>query len=145
MAEKSGMTFYEAQAALGRVYLGSDALETELEKNKTVTFALGIAGAEKINLDDKKDKAKNAAPTVTVEMPRDYEEAWARVRRFQSADPVDERIADSVAHHAMMGTGSILEEPWTGDEESERLAYVTEELYIHSSSSLLLFPPKTAH
>lgn len=42
MEAKSGVSFYQAQAALGRVFLGPDALPEELEKNKEVTFALGI-------------------------------------------------------------------------------------------------------
>jgi phospholipase D1/2 len=42
MEDKSGISFYQAQAALGRVFLGPDALPEELEKNKEVTFALGI-------------------------------------------------------------------------------------------------------
>ena len=94
------------------------------------------AGAEKINLDETKEKEKNAPPTVTVDLPRDYNEAWETVHKFQSAGQVDERIADSVAHYSTKGTGSLMDEPWSGTEESERLAYVTEELYIHSSESL---------
>ncbi|ORY72756.1 phospholipase D/nuclease [Leucosporidium creatinivorum] len=134
MEAKSGVSFYQAQAALGRVFLGPDALPEELEKNKEVTFALGIEGAETINLDVKKDKDKNAPPTVTIPLPQGYEEAWDIIRRFERGDEVREKIADSVAHYALKRTagGSLLDEPWSGNEESERNAFVTEELYIHS-------------
>lgn len=133
MAEKSGVSFYEAQAALGRVFLGRDALPSELEKNKTVEFALGIEGGEALNLKENKDKAKNAPPTVKIDLPQDYDAAWETIRKFEAGDDVREQVADSVAGHAMKGSGSLLDEAWSGDEASERNAFVTEELYIHSS------------
>lgn len=133
MAEKSGVSFYEAQAALGRVFLGRDALPSELEKNKTVEFALGIEGGEALNLKENKDKAKNAPPTVKIDLPQDYDAAWETIRKFEAGDDVREQISDSVAGHAMKGSGSLLNEAWSGDEASERNAFVTEELYIHSS------------
>lgn len=65
-------------------------------------------------------------------MPETYEEAEQIVQRFEQADSIDEKISDSVAHHAQKGTGSLFDEKWSGDEASERNAYVTEECYIHS-------------
>lgn len=65
----------------------------------------------------------------------DYDEAWEIVRRFEGADQVDEEISDSVAHHSQAGQGSLLDEKWVGTEDSERQAYVSELLYIHSSLS----------
>jgi hypothetical protein len=37
-------------------------------------------------------------------------------------------VANSIVQHALQSGGSVLDEPWTGDEQSEKLAYVTEEL-----------------
>ncbi|GAA6040745.1 hypothetical protein JCM8097_003276 [Rhodosporidiobolus ruineniae] len=133
MAERSGISFEQAQAALARVYLGKDALESELDKNKEVTFVVPREGGEVDSLDAKEaSKAENANPTIKLPLPRSYDEACEIVRRFQEADEVREQISDSVAHHAMAGQGSLLDEPWTGTEESERNAWVTEETYIHS-------------
>jgi phospholipase D1/2 len=53
---------------------------------------------------------------------------------FEQARP-DEKVvtSTSVAHHAMSGQGSILEEKWNEDDpESEVQNWIQEELYIHS-------------
>ena len=77
-------------------------------------------------------KTKSKAPVVQIELPKTYDEALDIIRRFEAGAPVDHRIADSVAHHVLQSDGSLLDEPWVGSEESERAAYVQEELYIHS-------------
>lgn len=59
------------------------------------------------------------------------------MRRFESSAPVEEEISDSVSHHALQNTGSLLDEAWHGSEESERLAYVCEELYIHTKTMVV--------
>ncbi|GAA5940921.1 hypothetical protein JCM10213_008004 [Rhodosporidiobolus nylandii] len=133
MAERSGITFEQAQAALARVYLGRDALPAELEKNKVVHFVIPREGGELAALDPKEaSKPENQNQTVDLPLPQGYDEAWDIVRRFEQADDVREQISDSVAHHAQAGTGSLLDERWDGDEASERAAWVTEETYIHS-------------
>ncbi|GAA5853479.1 hypothetical protein JCM8547_002472 [Rhodosporidiobolus lusitaniae] len=138
MAERSGITFEAAQAALSRVFMGPDALDSELEKNKVLKLYVPREGAELEALekaDDEKKKVSEdggANPVTEVPIPQTYEEAWEIVRRFEQADDVREEISDSVAHHAMAGQGSLMDERWSGTEESERKAFVTEELYIHS-------------
>lgn len=136
------------------VYLGPDALSEEKRKNKHVVFTLGtgkplfesrvsydntnkfavIEGGEAINLGEKdKKEAKNAEEkTVQIELPDNYEDAWDIVHRFEKGDPVNESISDSVGHCAFRGAGSLLDEKWSGTEDSERLAFVQEELYIHT-------------
>lgn len=76
---------------------------------------------------------KSKPRTVEKVLPQSYDEAWAIIKKFESGAAMDENISDSVSHHAFKSTpGSLLEEAWSGSEESERLAYVTEELYIHT-------------
>ncbi|GAA5974034.1 hypothetical protein JCM11641_008224 [Rhodosporidiobolus odoratus] len=134
MAERSGVSFEQAQAALARVYLGRDALASELEKNKVVKFAVPREGGELAMLDPKEaNKPDNATnPTMSFPLPQSYDEAWEIVRRFEAADSVREEISDSVAHLSQAGQRSLEEEVWSGDEASERNAFVTELLYIHS-------------
>ncbi|GAA5985829.1 hypothetical protein JCM5350_006905 [Sporobolomyces pararoseus] len=131
MEEKSGVTWYQAQAALARLQLGRNPTEDELRKNKEVLIAVPQQGGEQAALaGNTKDKvAKNE---VRLPIPSDYDEAERIVKQFEQADEIDEKINDSVAHHAQAGTGSLFDEKWTGDEDSERSAFVTEETYIHS-------------
>ncbi|GAA5862918.1 hypothetical protein JCM1840_002326 [Sporobolomyces johnsonii] len=130
MANKSGITFEQAQAALSRIYLGRHPNKEELEKNKTVTFSVPAKGGEQIAFDDHA-KVQNKEPDIKIPLPASYDDAWEQVNRFEHGDVVREKIADSVSHHAMAGTGSLLDEPWSGNEESEKNAFVTEEIYPH--------------
>ncbi|KAK4054720.1 hypothetical protein OIV83_000644 [Microbotryomycetes sp. JL201] len=137
MSENSGVTWEQAQAALARLWLGKDANEQEIQKNSQVTFALGIEGGEALMMADegakKSKKDKNAPPTITLDLPASYEDALGIVQRFERGDDLQEQIADSIAHHASNSrSGSLIDEPWSGSEDSERAAFVTEELYIHS-------------
>ncbi|KAH9889590.1 phospholipase D/nuclease [Xylariomycetidae sp. FL2044] len=54
-------------------------------------------------------------------------------RRFNEAkdEGQETKSSSSVAHHAMDGTGSIVEEPWDGEPQEEVDNWVQEELYIH--------------
>lgn len=56
------------------------------------------------------------------------DEAWEQVHKFEKAGNKDKEVRDSVAHYAMKHQGSLLDEPWSGTEDSERTAYVQEEL-----------------
>ncbi|GAA5922074.1 uncharacterized protein JCM15063_003177 [Sporobolomyces koalae] len=133
MEERSGVTWYQAQAALARLQLGRDASEDELRKNKEVLIAVPQRGGEQAAISDEaRTKEQVAANEIKLPLPDTYEEAEQIVRRFEQADHPDEKISDSVAHHAQKGTGSLFDEKWVGSEESERNAFVTEELYIHS-------------
>lgn len=130
-----GISFYQAEAALTRVHLGQDATDAELDNNATCTFALATEGGEKA-MKLKKSEAKST-PSLTLDVPRDYHQALQIIQRFQSGDDIDESISDSVAHHAMLGTGSLFDERWSGTEESELAAYVNEELYIHTKMMIV--------
>ncbi|GAA5871838.1 hypothetical protein JCM3774_000315 [Rhodotorula dairenensis] len=131
MQEKSGISFEQAQAALARVYLGPEPTPQELEKNRVVKFAVPREGAEMAALGSK-ESVNKADETRDFPLPESFEEAWDIVRRFQAADNIHEEISDTVAHHCDAAGTSLLDEKWSGDEASERYAYVTEETYIHS-------------
>ncbi|KAK4058234.1 hypothetical protein OIO90_000973 [Microbotryomycetes sp. JL221] len=135
MSENSGVSWDQAQSALARLWLGPLSSEQEINKNSKVTFALGIEGGESLTLLDDKNKSKDKTkpPTITLDLPSSYAEALDIVRRFEQADDVQEHIIDSVSHHALRGNDkTLVDEPWSGTEDSERMAFVTEELYIHS-------------
>lgn len=53
---------------------------------------------------------------------------------FEENMPTDKLVTSpSVAHHAMAGSGSLLEEPWYDDDpELELTNWIQEELYIHA-------------
>lgn len=62
------------------------------------------------------------------------QKAMRAKKEFEDARPEDHLdTSTSVAHHAMIGEGSILEENWNKDDpESEVQNWIQEELYIHS-------------
>ena len=159
IARESGVSYYDVQAALSRVLLGDDCWPIELEKNKEVKFALPRRKDSKLPLLKPKRRHPKPIPlrrmftdgdaltaagthskhevveeseTIKIKLP-ELDEAWRILRKFEDVARNDgsPRVADSVAHHAFEGQGSLFDEPWSGTEESERLAYVTEQLYIH--------------
>lgn len=75
-------------------------------------------------------EAKGQAPkTVDVPLPHTVSEAKEIIAKFENAAPrSDKRVSDSVAHHAMKSGGSLLDEAWEGDQQSELNAFLTEEL-----------------
>ncbi|KAI0889509.1 phospholipase D/nuclease [Annulohypoxylon maeteangense] len=64
-------------------------------------------------------------------------------RRFEEAkqDGQDTQSASSVAHHAMIDTGMLSEEPWEGDPHEEVDNWIQEELYVHAK--LLIVDDRT--
>ncbi|GAA6062083.1 hypothetical protein JCM10212_006506 [Sporobolomyces blumeae] len=133
MEERSGVTWYQAQAALARLQLGENPTDDEMRKNREMSIVVPREGGEQAALEATgKAKDKVTAPAVKLTIPESYAEAFELVRRFERASDVDEQISDSVAHHAQRGTGRLVDEKWAGSPESERDAFVCEEKYIHS-------------
>ncbi|KAI0131779.1 hypothetical protein BJ170DRAFT_611347 [Xylariales sp. AK1849] len=60
-------------------------------------------------------------------------------RRFEAANEheTETQTANSVAHHAMAGTGKVADESWSGDPQSEVDNWIQEELYIHAKLLLV--------
>lgn len=78
---------------------------------------------------------KTEVKTETIPIPPTFEAATDIVERFEcGAEGLrgDEDVADSVAHHRLRDTTSLLDEKWLGTAEEELNAYISEVLYIHS-------------
>ncbi|PFH62692.1 hypothetical protein XA68_12370 [Ophiocordyceps unilateralis] len=95
-------------------------------------MAEGVYGFEDDSSDDgrqSKGKNKSNAPSG----PSD-DVIQAR-KAFEEAKPDEEVVsAASVAHHALVGQGSLKDEPWDSheDPESEMRNWIQEELYVHA-------------
>ncbi|KAH8927543.1 phospholipase D/nuclease [Atractiella rhizophila] len=128
MEQRSGMTFLEAQAAQVRIYLGDNPSQKDLEANSKVKFKKAQVG-ESLQADVKSADGD----IITLDLPTDIWKAREMVKRWQEAAPsMERRVKNSINHHALKSGGSIFDEPWVGDEETEKMAYVTEVMYIHT-------------
>jgi len=79
-----------------------------------------------------------AGQTETVNLPSTVQEALDIIHKWErAAPPRDLRPRASISQHALQSGGSVWDEVWQGDEESERDAYVTEELYIHTKLMII--------
>lgn len=126
---KTGISYYETQAALARIYLGDHASSEELEKNKYVTFKLAQKG-ESMEVGTRDMKAQDGE-TINIQLPNTIEEARERLRTWsEAASRTNTRIPDTLA--TLNNPNGLENVPWSGTEESERDAFVTEELYIHT-------------
>ncbi|KAK2748634.1 hypothetical protein FQN55_004187 [Onygenales sp. PD_40] len=72
-----------------------------------------------------------------AEEKREFEKA----RKAASLDEKPTSV-DSIAKNAMLNGNKVSEEPWEGDEKTEKENYVQEELYVHSK--LLIVDDKIA-
>ncbi|KAG0151027.1 hypothetical protein CROQUDRAFT_713026 [Cronartium quercuum f. sp. fusiforme G11] len=126
---RTGISYYMTQAALARIYLGENASKEELEKNKVVRFKLAQEG-EGVETSKLNFKARDGK-TIEVKLPDSLEEARAQLMSWSAAAPgYDREIADSIVTQDV--PGGLKNLAWLGDEESERAAFVSEELYIHT-------------
>ncbi|GAA93975.1 uncharacterized protein L969DRAFT_322779 [Mixia osmundae IAM 14324] len=130
MESRSGVSFAEAQAALARIYMGDNTTKTEATANSIVKIAQPSRGESLAPGETQPDQV------IEVKTPATVKEAHDTLRRWHDAapsEPPNPHVKNSVAHHAMRRSGgSLRDEPWYGDEESELEAFVTEESYIHS-------------
>ncbi|KAI9608245.1 hypothetical protein KEM48_003379 [Puccinia striiformis f. sp. tritici PST-130] len=132
--EAAGISYYEAEAALARVYLGESASSQELEKNKEVTFKLAQKG-ESMEAGSR-DMVARDGETVKVDLPQSVEEARQRLKIWsEAASRYDRGIPASIA--TQNHSNGLEDLPWLGDEQSEREAFVTEELYIHTKCMIV--------
>ncbi|SCZ90767.1 BZ3500_MvSof-1268-A1-R1_Chr1-3g02230 [Microbotryum saponariae] len=132
MEQRSGVDFNTAQAALARIFMGREPPKDELRDNQELSFAPAEEGGEVKALDPREKKKPETGPPVDKRpLPQSYQEALETIQQFEQGDVVREELADSISHHVFQGTGSLLDEPWFGTEESERKAYVSELVYSH--------------
>ncbi|KAG9312443.1 hypothetical protein JVU11DRAFT_6827 [Chiua virens] len=129
MEENSGVTFHEAQIALARQWVGKNFY------GKDVPHEVYIKIPQEAKAGITVTEEKSAVKKEKVSLPESVEAARQVIARFESGARnlrSDERVADSVSHHALQGRKSLLDETWLGSEEEELNCYVSELLYIHS-------------
>ncbi|KAF9652544.1 phospholipase D [Thelephora ganbajun] len=132
---RSGVSFYEAQVAQAREWIGNDRQGDSIRELKIFEVKGNVGSGLQLEGEAKKNDAK----VKTLPLPQDRQQAKRIVDRFENvAQGVlgNFRVSDNVGHHAMKGSGSLLEERWSGTEDEERNwhvhSYVSEVLYIHS-------------
>ena len=118
--QKNGnTTFFEAQAALARIWLGetpgtpTSHAQTKVRIKIPEPTKVGAVEAEKEEADKKVDE---------FPLPETVKEAQAILRRFENgARSVrgNEDVADSVAEHVLHDRKGLLDEQWLGTEEEE--------------------------
>ena len=129
--KRSGVSFYEAQVAQAREWIGDGWQDGSTRELKILEVQGNIGGGLQLEGDAKKSDVK----VKTLPLPRDRQGAKRIVDGFEnSAKDVlgNFRVSDNVGHHAMNGTGTgvLSEEQWFGTEEEERNWYVTVSLSI---------------
>ncbi|CAG9939111.1 unnamed protein product [Clonostachys rosea f. rosea IK726] len=115
--KKSGVSYQQVQRAEAEEIMSEGIHGTFGARSKTQNPHLG-----KLN--------QNKADSTDEEVKKHMEAK----KKFDEALPPGEVLTSaSVAHHAMHGQGSILDEVWDEDDpESEVQNWVQEELYVHS-------------
>jgi phospholipase D1/2 len=111
--ELSGVSFYQAQVALARLWVGDPSLVDQ----KEVSLRVVEPTSEGLLISDKSN------PKIeTVPIPESEEQARETIERFEQAARQirsDENVADSVAQHMLRDLTSLVDEQWEGTEEEE--------------------------
>ena len=118
MEKNSGVSFYEAEVALARQWIGRGSNADQ----KTVTLTVPSPTTEGIVVSH-----KTTPKTETVRLPATTEEAKDIVTKFEhGADSIrgDDDVSDSVAHHALLDRTRLQDEMWLATPEEELNAYV---------------------
>jgi len=129
MGNNSGVSFYQAQIAQARMFVGDDTTwhQSTIEINTPVAY----------KSDSKKDLGTTAKDSTTVAesvpFPASMAEAEQTVKQFEAgATRSDDAVADTVSQHQLQDTTTLQDEQWLGTEQEEKDCYVSELLYIHA-------------
>lgn len=118
MEAQSNVKFSQAQIALSRIWMGDSAPPTpskaELEKRKEKRKWGRILSRDRLS---KEFELMPRSVDHAKEIVYSFQQAMECVREY-------EHVADSVAHHAMRTSTSLLDEKWYGRAHEERQAYV---------------------
>ncbi|EJC99464.1 phospholipase D [Fomitiporia mediterranea MF3/22] len=128
MEQRSGVSFYQAQVALARQWIGQP-MSGEKAQDKVIIKKPEPTG-EGMVLSEKTE-----TKTEEVPLPATEEDARQIIERFEyGAYDVrgDEEVSDTVSQHMLNDRTSLLDEKWLGTEDEELGCYVSELLYIHS-------------
>lgn len=121
--KQSGVTFYQAQVAQAREWIGDGWQDGSIRELKILEVKGNVGGGLQLEGDAKKSDVK----AKTLPLPQDRQQAKRAVDHFEdTAKDVlgGFRVSDNVGHHAMKGAGNLSEERWFGTEDEERDWYV---------------------
>lgn len=116
--QRSGVSFYEAQVAQAREWIGEDSLGSSIRELKIFEVKGNVGAGLQMEGDTKKGDAK----VKTLPLPQDPQQAKRIVDRFENTakDVLGNfRVSDNVGQHAMRAPGSLLQERWFGTEQEE--------------------------
>jgi len=125
--KRSGVTFYQAQVAQAREWIGDGWHDGSVRELKIFEAKGNIGGGLQLEGDAKKNEEK----AKTLPLPQDRQEAKKTVDHFENtAKGVlgGFRVSDNVCHYAMKGAGHLSEEQWFGTEDEERNWYAAPSL-----------------
>jgi phospholipase D1/2 len=130
MSQGSGVSFFKAQVAQARLFVGDDSQwkQKSIKINRPTAFVpddmhQGLGTTER----------KGTEVIEEVPFPASSQEAEQTIKRFESAAPRnDDEVSDSVAQHVLEDVTDLQTEEWLGTPQEEKDCYITELLYIHS-------------
>ncbi|KAL5521881.1 hypothetical protein ACEPAF_1725 [Sanghuangporus sanghuang] len=128
MEQRSGVSFYQAQVALARLWIGNGGPGEE-KIEKVQIKKIEPTGEGVVVSDDTKTEIEE------VPLPQSEEEAKEIIERFERGAQdlrADDEVADTVSQHLLEDRTGLKEEKWLGTEEEELNCFVSELLYIHS-------------
>lgn len=118
MHQKSGVSFFQAQVAQARLFIGDDG-EWHQDTIKFVKASTEKDTEDQTNLGTT-EKA-NTTVIEEVKFPPSSAEAAESIKQFESAATrSDKEVSGSVSQHALQDITSLQDERWMGTEEEER-------------------------
>lgn len=111
--DKSGVKYQEVQRAQAEEIMGSG-----------IHGSKDVEGGRDRHMGKAEEQKESKEATQSAQAKRRFEEA--------KQDGASVKLSQSVAHHAMAGTGKLSDEPWEGEPGEEVHNWIQEELYIHA-------------
>ncbi|KAI0837866.1 phospholipase D/nuclease [Hypoxylon sp. FL0890] len=111
--EVSGVKYHEVQRA-----------EAEEIMGEGIHGSADVEGERDEHMGKKEEQRENEENTKSHDAKRRFEEAGQGSH--------ETKTVFSVAHHAMVNTGKLSDEPWDGDPQEEVDNWIQEELYVHA-------------
>ena len=117
MATKSGVSFFQAQIAQARVFIG----DTDQWHQDTIS----INAPPEYQADNVADlgttEKKGTTVLETVKFPPSVNEAKATIKKYEgAAGRSDDDVSDGISQHMLMDTTGLKDEKWLGSEQEEQ-------------------------
>jgi phospholipase D1/2 len=118
MEQNSGVSYYQAQVALSRQWLGT--ILPQDEQGVGVRMAIPQANTR----DEKSLGAVEAKHSITIKeypLPKTEDDAKKEIARFEAGAPrSDKDVSDTIGQHAQIDITSLKSEKWLGTEQEEK-------------------------